>query len=100
MNLSDFDYELPQALIAQFPSGVRGADRLLHLDGGTGSLSDRRFGDLAGIVEPGDIVVLNDTRVINARLFGTKKTGGRVEVMVERVLEGGEVLAQIGANHP
>lgn len=100
MRLDDFDYRLPQELIAQFPSGRRGADRLLHLDGGAGALSDRQFGDLAGLVAPGDIVVLNDTRVIKARLLGTKKTGGRVEVMVERVLGGGEVLAQVGANHP
>jgi S-adenosylmethionine:tRNA ribosyltransferase-isomerase len=100
MRLDEFDYELPQALIAQFPSAVRGADRLLHLDGVTGAQSDRRFADLADLVLPGDVVVLNDTRVIKARLFGVKKTGGKVEVMVERVLGGGEVLAQIGANHP
>jgi len=100
MRLDDFDYELPQDLIAQFPAGERGADRLLHLDGGTGTLADRRFGDLVGLVAPGDVIVLNDTRVIKARLVGKKKSGGRVEVMVERVLEGGEVLAQIGANHP
>ena len=100
MLLDDFEYELPQDLIAQRPAGERGADRLLHLDGRTGVLADRQFGDLVGLVEPGDVVVLNDTRVIKARLIGKKKSGGRVEVMVERVLEVGEVLAQIGANHP
>ncbi|HET9403184.1 MAG TPA: tRNA preQ1(34) S-adenosylmethionine ribosyltransferase-isomerase QueA [Burkholderiales bacterium] len=100
MKLSDFDYDLPQELIAQFPSGVRGADRLLHLDGATGRISDRQFSDFAGLVAPGDVVVLNDTRVIKARLTGKKQSGGHVEVMVERVLGGGEVLAQIGANHP
>jgi len=100
MRLNDFDYDLPQELIAQFPSVRRGADRLLHLDGGTGALSDRQFGDLAGLVSPSDVIVLNDTRVIKARLIGRKKTGGRVEVMVERLLGGGEVLAQVGANHP
>ena len=100
MLLDDFAYELPQDLIAQQPAGERGADRLLHLDGGTGVLADCQFGDLAGLVEPGDVVVLNDTRVIKARLVGKKKSGGRVEVMVERVLGGGEVLAQVGANHP
>jgi S-adenosylmethionine:tRNA ribosyltransferase-isomerase len=100
MRLDDFAYELPQDLIAQFPSAQRGADRLLHLDGGTGVLSDRRFGDFVELVSPGDVVILNDTRVIKARLIGRKKTGGRVEVMVERVLGGGEVLAQVGANHP
>ncbi|MGH8648378.1 MAG: S-adenosylmethionine:tRNA ribosyltransferase-isomerase, partial [Burkholderiales bacterium] len=100
MRLDDFDYTLPQELIAQFPPAQRGASRLLHLDGRTGALSDRKFHDIVGLVAPGDVVVANDTRVIKARLAGRKKTGGRVEVMVERVRSGGEVLAQIGANHP
>ena len=100
MRLDDFDYELPQDLIAQYPPAERGASRLLHLDGRTGALSDRQFLDIVDLVAPGDVVVANDTRVIKARLAGRKKTGGRAEVMVERVLSGGEVLAQIGANHP
>lgn len=100
MRLDDFDYELPQALIAQYPPAQRGASRLLHLDGRTGELSDRQFRDIVELVAPPDVVVLNDTRVIKARLAGRKQTGGRVEVMVERILGGGEVLAQIGANHP
>ena len=100
MLLDDFDYELPQELIAQVPAGERGGSRLLHLDGKTGALADRQFRDIVDLAAPGDVVVMNDTRVIKARLLGRKKTGGRVEVMVERVLGGGEVLAQIGANHP
>ena len=100
MRLDDFEYELPQELIAQFPPAERGASRLLHLDGRTGALIDRPFHDIAALVTPGDIIVLNDTRVIKARLTGRKQTGGWVEVMVERILGGGEVLAQIGANHP
>ncbi len=100
MRLDDFDYELPQELIAQHPAGERGGSRLLHLDGRTGALTDRQFRDIAGLVAPGDVVVFNDTRVIKARLVGKKKSGGRVEVMVERVLGANEVLAQIGANHP
>ena len=100
MRLDDFDYELPQGLIAQQPPQERGASRLLHLDGRTGALADRPFRDVTALVGPGDVMVLNDTRVINARLRGRKKTGGWVEVMVERVLGNGEVLAQIGANHP
>ena len=100
MRLDEFDYALPQELIAQVPAAERGASRLLHLDGNSGTLADRAFRDIAGLVAPGDIVVMNDTRVIKARLMGRKKSGGRVEVMVERVLAGGEVLAQIGANHP
>lgn len=100
MKLSDFDYDLPQELIAQFPAKERGAGRLLHLDGRSGALSDRRFRDIVDLVAPGDVMVLNDTRVLKARLIGRKQTGGHVEVMVERVLGGGEVLAQVGANHP
>jgi len=100
MRLDDFDYELPQGLIAQQPPQERGASRLLHLDGRTGALADRPFRDVTALIGPGDVMVLNDTRVINARLRGRKKTGGWVEVMVERVLGNGEVLAQIGANHP
>jgi S-adenosylmethionine:tRNA ribosyltransferase-isomerase len=100
MRLDDFDYRLPQELIAQTPARERGASRLLHLDGCSGRLADRQFRDFPQLVGPGDLIVLNDTRVIKARLVARKNTGGRVEVMVERVLEGGEVLAQIGANHP
>lgn len=100
MRLDDFDYKLPQELIAQFPPAERGASRLLHLDGRTGALADRQFRDIVELVASGDVVVANDTRVIKARLAGRKKTGGRVEVMIERVLRGGEVLAQIGSNHP
>jgi S-adenosylmethionine:tRNA ribosyltransferase-isomerase len=100
MRLDDFNYELPQELVAQVPAGERGASRLLLLDGKTGALADRQFRDIMEFAAPGDVVVMNDTRVIKARLLGKKKSGGRVEVMVERVLGGGEVLAQIGANHP
>jgi len=100
VRLDDFDYTLPQDLIAQFPPAERGASRLLHLDGRTGTLTDRHFRDIVELVEPGDVVVANDTRVIKARLAGRKASGGRVEVMVERILGGGEVFAQIGANHP
>jgi S-adenosylmethionine:tRNA ribosyltransferase-isomerase len=100
MLLDDFDYALPQELIAQIPAAERGADRMLHLDGKSGELVDRQFRDILDLVNPGDVVVLNDTRVIKARLLGRKKSGGRVEVMVERVIGGGEVLAQIGSNHP
>ena len=100
MNLGDFDYALPQELIAQFPPSERGASRLLHLDGRTGALVDRQFRDIVELVAPDDVMVFNDTRVIKARLVGRKKTGGWVEVMVERVLGGNEVLAQVGANHP
>jgi S-adenosylmethionine:tRNA ribosyltransferase-isomerase len=100
MRLDDFDYELPQELIAQSPPAQRGADRLLHLDGRTGILADRTFHDLPQLIEPGDVLVFNDTRVIKARLKGRKQSGGHVEVMVERILGRDEVLAQVGANRP
>ncbi len=100
MKLDDFDYALPRELIAQFPSSERRASRLLHLDGRTGVASDRQFREIATLMAPGDVMVFNDTRVIKARLAGRKKTGGRVEVLVERVLSGNEALAQVRASHP
>ncbi len=98
MKLSDFDYELPPALIAQFPPAERGASRLLHLNGASGALTDRTFRDLPTLVEAGDVLVMNDTRVINARLTGQKQSGGQIEVLIERVLDGTRVLAQVRAS--
>ncbi|MDB5801419.1 MAG: tRNA preQ1(34) S-adenosylmethionine ribosyltransferase-isomerase QueA, partial [Rhodocyclales bacterium] len=98
LKLSDFDYELPPNLIAQYPAGERSASRLLHLDGTTGDFADRQFRDLPALVEPGDVLVMNDTRVIKARLTGRKQSGGKVEVLVERVLDHERVLAQIRAS--
>jgi S-adenosylmethionine:tRNA ribosyltransferase-isomerase len=97
MNLSieDFDYELPPALIAQHPSAVRSASRLLRLSGD--SLGDHLFSDLPQMLSPGDLLVFNDTRVIRARLFGRKETGGRIEVLIERLLPKNEALAQVHA---
>ncbi len=98
LKLSDFDYELPPELIAQHPAAERSASRLLHLDGARGELVDRRFCDLPQLIVPGDVLVLNDTRVIKARLTGRKESGGQVEVLVERVLDGQRVLAQVRAS--
>ena len=100
MRVDEFDYELPEELIAQQPAAARSASRLLHLDGTTGALSDRRFTDLLQLVAPGDVMVFNNTRVIKARLTGRKGTGGRIEVLVERVLGGDRVLAQVRSSHP
>lgn len=86
MKTTDFDYQLPEELIAQHPAMQRTASRLLHLEGRTGRLQDRQFVDLADLVRRGDLLVFNDTRVIKARLHGRKDTGGGVEVLVERVL--------------
>lgn len=102
MLLSDFDFELPPELIAQSPAAERTASRMLHLDGVSGALADKVFTDIAMLVRPGDVMVFNDTRVIKARLTGSKDTGGKVEVLVERVLTQGargEALAQVRASH-
>ena len=83
MKLAEFDYPLPRELIAQHPARERAASRLLHLDGESGVLADLAFADLPELVDARDALVLNDTRVIKARLFGTKASGGRVELFIE-----------------
>lgn len=100
MLVSDFDYELPPELIAQHPPPERGASRLLHLDAASGALADLSFADLPGLVGPEDVVVVNDTRVIKARLFGRKTTGGKVEVFVERITGEREALCLAHSGHP
>lgn len=97
-SLADFDYALPASLIAQHPSAERTASRLLHLDGRTGAIFDRRFTELLELVEPGEVMVFNDTQVIKARLRGEKSTGGKVEVLVERVLDTHRALAHVRAS--
>ena len=99
MKRSDFHYDLPAELIAQRPLPERGASRLLVLDGATGAIADRRFADLTELVRPGDLFVCNDTRVLPARLLGTKPTGGRVEILLERVLGSDRALVQLRASH-
>ena len=98
MQLSDFDYDLPEQLIAQTPLRQRGGSRMLLVDPRRGQLTDKRFTDLPTLLESGDLLVFNDTRVIPARLFGHKQTGGKVEVMVERVLDDEILLAHIRAS--
>ncbi len=98
MFLNDFDFELPAELIAQSPVEERAASRLLHLDGKTGVLTDSQFKRLAENVMRGDVMVFNDTRVIKARLTGTKDSGGKVEVLIERVLASNRALAQVRAS--
>ncbi len=91
--LSDFDFDLPPGLIAQYPAAQRSASRLLD---GTGVAAvDRVFSDLPTLLAPGDLLVLNDTRVMKARLFGEKPTGGKVELLVERVLTGNQAAAHM-----
>ena len=99
MRLSEFDYALPAELIAQHPAPQRSASRLLHLEAGTGALRDLRFTDLPELVDSRDTLVLNDTRVIKARLFGRKPSGGAVEIFVERRLDARQALALLRAGH-
>jgi len=97
MRTDEFDFILPERLIAQHPPERRGASRLLYAHDGV--LEDRHFADLLRLVRPDDVLVLNDTRVIKARLFGSKDSGGKVEVLIERVLNEHEALAQVRASH-
>jgi len=98
MNRTDFNYHLPAELIAQRPLEQRSASRLLCLDRQSGDLSDRKFNDLPGLLNPGDLLVFNNTEVIPARLFGRKASGGRIEILVERLLNPQECLAQVRAS--
>lgn len=98
MRTLDFDFYLPDALIAQHPTTTRSASRLLHLDGNSGLLQDKAFSDFVDLLSKDDLIVFNDTRVIKARLFGQKSTGGAIELMVERILNDHEALAQIRAS--
>ncbi len=95
-SLSDFDFHLPPELIAQAPLPERSASRLLHVE--QRRLSDLVFSDVLDLLQPGDVLVFNDTRVLNARFYGVKETGGKVEVLVERVLDATTVLAQVRAS--
>jgi len=99
MLVSEFDYALPPALIAQHPTARRSASRLLRLRA-DGALEDLAFADLPGLLDARDCLVLNDTRVIKARLSGRKASGGRIELFVERLLGPREALALIRASHP
>ncbi|MDH4555213.1 tRNA preQ1(34) S-adenosylmethionine ribosyltransferase-isomerase QueA [Pseudomonas sp. BN417] len=95
MRVADFHFELPEALIARHPLAERRASRLLVLDGETGTLNHRHFADLLEYLRPGDLMVFNNTRVIPARLFGQKASGGKLEILVERVLDSHRVLAHV-----
>ena len=100
MKTQDFNFSLPPELIAQFPITQRAGSRMLCLDGKKGALQDAMFVELPKYMQPGDVIIFNDTRVIKARLFGTKESGGKLEIMVERILDEHCVLAMIRASHP
>jgi len=98
MKRTDFNYQLPEELIAQRPLEQRSASRLLCLDRQSGGLSDRNFKDIPTLLKPGDLLVFNNTKVIPARLYGRKASGGRIEILVERLLNRRECLAQVRAS--
>lgn len=101
MKTADFQFELPQGLIAQAPLPERSASRLLYLQRRGGALRDLAFRDLPRLLEPGDLLVMNNTRVIPARLFARKETGGKVEILVERILSEWRCIAQLrGSKSP
>lgn len=95
MQLSDFYFDLPDELIARYPQPERTASRLLTLNGNTGELNYKHFKDVLDLVNPGDLLVFNNTRVIPARLFGQKASGGKLEVLVERLLDEHRILAHV-----
>ena len=98
MLLSDFDYDLPDHLIARYPPETRRGSRLLKVDAAEDSREDCRFTDLPDLLRAGDLLILNDTRVIKARLHGAKSSGGKVELLIERVTGEREALAQLRAS--
>ncbi|MCF1438753.1 MAG: tRNA preQ1(34) S-adenosylmethionine ribosyltransferase-isomerase QueA, partial [Shewanella sp.] len=95
MRVSDYTFDLPDELIARYPMAKRTASRLLTLNGETGALADKQFTDLLEMIQPGDLMVFNNTRVIPARLFGQKATGGKLEILVERMLDDKRILAHV-----
>ncbi len=95
MKKSDFNYHLPENLIAQKPLSNRVSSRLLVMDKGTGNLLDKKFTDFVDLINENDLLVLNDTKVIPARLYGKKQTGGKVEILIERVLDADHAIAHI-----
>jgi S-adenosylmethionine:tRNA ribosyltransferase-isomerase len=98
MRVADFSFKLPEELIARYPKENRSSSRLMTLDGNSGAINDRTFIDILEHVNAGDLLVFNNTRVIPARLFGQKSSGGKVEVLVERLLDDKRFLAHIRAS--
>ncbi|WP_207061654.1 tRNA preQ1(34) S-adenosylmethionine ribosyltransferase-isomerase QueA [Motiliproteus sp. SC1-56] len=98
MRVKDFHFDLPEELIARFPAAQRTGSRLLCLDGNSGALAHRGFAEILDLFAPGDLAVFNDTRVIPARLFGQKASGGKIEMLVERIQDDHNALAHIRAS--
>jgi S-adenosylmethionine:tRNA ribosyltransferase-isomerase len=99
MRIEEFDYDLPPELVAQAPSPERGGSRMLHLDGATGVVQDDLFASFPRYLRRGDLLVVNDTRVIKARLHGSRESGGKVEVLIERIMGARRALVMLRASH-
>jgi S-adenosylmethionine:tRNA ribosyltransferase-isomerase len=95
MRTTEFDFLLPNELIAQFPTKERSASRLLRLNGNNGLISDEQFIDICQFIDAGDLLIFNNTKVIKARLVGQKESGGAIEALVERIIDEHHVLAHI-----
>ncbi|MDG1206303.1 MAG: tRNA preQ1(34) S-adenosylmethionine ribosyltransferase-isomerase QueA, partial [Pseudomonadales bacterium] len=100
MDVSDFTFELPPHLIAKYPAQDRTSSRLLHLNATTGDITHYKFSELLGLLAPEDVMVFNDTKVIPARMYGAKETGGKVEVLLERVLDTHLAIVQMRSSKP
>jgi len=98
MRRDEFSYQLPDDLIAQFPTKQRDSSRLLAMECTSGEITDLEFSSLPGLLKAGDLLVFNDTRVVPARLFGHKETGGKIEILIERILDDQRMLAQVRAS--
>lgn len=98
MQVKDFSFELPEQLIARFPKAERSSSRLLTMERANGQLQHKVFKDIAALLKPGDLLVFNNTKVIPARLYGQKASGGKVEVLVERMLDDRRFLAHVRAS--
>ncbi|WP_339722204.1 tRNA preQ1(34) S-adenosylmethionine ribosyltransferase-isomerase QueA [uncultured Paraglaciecola sp.] len=98
MKLSDFHFDLPEELIARYPTEKRSSSRLMQLNGNSGEVSHKNFADIVDLIEQGDLLIFNNTRVIPARLLGQKESGGKVEVLIERVVDEHRVLAHVRAS--
>ena len=98
MRRDEFSYQLPDDLIAQFPVEQRDSSRLLAMESPSGEITDLEFSNLPGLLKAGDLLIFNDTRVVPARLFGHKETGGKIEILVERILDDQRMLAQVRAS--
>ena len=99
MQRTDFSFQLPEELIAKYPLEDRSKSRLLHLNGNSGDIVHAQFEDILGLIHPGDLIVFNDTRVVPARMYAVKDSGGKAEILVERIISDTDALVHINASN-